>query len=431
MLSPVRTSAAYGERRYGAVLAVALLAFPFVACERVDIVAERTDGALGAADAKSEASGADSEPGDANSEASGYDADTCGIQAERVGDTVCSQSGARYFRHALCVCENYSVNSLDNVSGPQLKTDSFDSSSGDLTPRCSEGSVGINNKLSVNGELELQVCGSLFVAGTNDPGIWLSNGAKLSTGKDLDVQAAVRGGEAAVVVAANAQVGGDIQLGSLTVMGTLTTPGAVDPSYNIGGTIPVRVPVSAPCACNAQDLGKAISSLVADHASEQQRAGGLGNYADGRTESFSCGKYYLPDLSGSGTLKIEITGRVALYVAAQMVNFNGPVIVELKGTGAELDLFLAGSLVAYKSVTFGSATDAGRVRLYVGGSVVNLFEGEHLFAGHIYAPNATLTLKGPTEVFGSVFVKEVSPSNAIKIHYDSNSRYAGGSECDN
>jgi hypothetical protein len=433
MLSPERTNAARWTCRYAAVLAVALVAFLSVACqdaERVDIVALRILDASGA-DAKSEASAADSEPLDANNEASGNDADICGTagpsEGIRVGDTLCSQGGARYFQHALCVCDGYSVN--ENLSGPQLVTDVFNSSLGDPDKRSSGGSVGINNLLSVTGPLELKVGGSLIVARTADPGIWLASGAKLTVGQNLEVQTAVRGAE--VIVEGDARVGGEIRLASLTVNGTLTTPLELSSPYNIvGGTKQAPVSVTAPCECNSQpDIGN-ISLLVAQHASDPKRTGGLGNYEDGRIESFSCGRYYLPELSGSGKLTLKIAGRVALYVAASVANLAGTVLVELD-PGAELDLFFAGDLVTNGRFTFGSKNGAGRARLYVGGTTLNL-NGENFLAGYIFAPNANFVFTGQTEVFGSVFVKKVDPTNNLIIHYDSNPIVAGnGSACGN
>jgi cytoskeletal protein CcmA (bactofilin family) len=319
---------------------------------------------------------------------------------------------------------------LSNVSGPQLVTDVFDSSSGDLTPRSGDGSVGINDYLSVTSVLNLQVGGSLQVAGPK--GISLASGDNLNIGQDLEVATNILGAQAVVDVKGDARVGGDVDLGSLTVGGTLTLPS----EHKFSGVVQAhsgvtRDPVSVglPCGCDSKDF-RDIASLVTTAAGRNDNAtaplerplSDLNTYSGPITMRVPCGRFYLNRLVRAGALTLLIEGRVELYVSGQ-VNLDGPVTVVVP-PGAKFDLFVEGELVATGDLNLGLANNSGRVRLFVWGKTINL-GGKSLFAGSIYAPNATLVCRGQTEVFGSVFADRVDPSSRLIIHRDLNPTEAG------
>jgi cytoskeletal protein CcmA (bactofilin family) len=338
------------------------------------------------------------------------------------GANLCEGGSIRAFRHALCVCSDY-------TAGARLTIDAFDSSQADSEPLSEGGSVGINGELQNDGYV-LAINGSLRVDGGRD--ISLSGNAEIQVGQELEVQSAILGEQASVTVGGDARIGGDVRLAAFRVDGTLSIPG--DAELTISETSRINtvreepIQVEPPCGCAEEDIVD-IPALVAKASEDNDNAlldfdiNELENFTGPVTRRFPCGRFYLRRLNGTGALVLSITGRAALYVA-EHVDFQDRVTVDL-GPEAEFELYLADSMVASSDLTFGSADSPARARLFVGGSGTLEIQGENRFSGQIYAPRSELVVSGATEIYGSVFVRRSTPSAPLTIHYDRNPIEAG------
>jgi len=324
-------------------------------------------------------------------------------------DDVCSgEIAVRTFRHALCTCEDYTTST-------RLTTDSFDSAVAPYAPGGTAGPVGVDASLQTNDVMTIG--GDLTVAGLA--------GARFGAAADITGNMAIGGSlgtGVAVTVGADARVNGNINLASLDVAGTLTVPdGATTTGY--AGT-PVRAPVTVewPCACAPEDLVD-ISDFVASHRVDNEDAlidlapDRLDGYSGDVTLELPCGRYYLGPVHGDGALTIRATGRVALLIDGDVV-LTRPLSLELAGDDAELDIMVGGILSSIGTITAGDPAHPARTRLYIGGTGTIELAGDAQFAANLYAPNANLDLSGGATLYGSVFVRRLSQSAPVVIHYD-------------
>lgn len=326
-------------------------------------------------------------------------------------DDVCTgEVAVRTFRHALCTCEDY-------VTSTRLTTDSFDSAIGPYAPGGAVGPVGIDGTLQANDQVT--VGGDLTVAG--------AGGVSLGIGLDVAGSAAIGGPLGTgvdVAVDGDASVAGDIDLATLTVGGTLTVPAdrVIGGAITAGATVRAPVTVAPPCACAPEDLVD-IADFVLAHRTDNENAlvdlapTALTGYAGDQVLELPCGRYYLGPIGGDGALTIRALGRVAILVDGD-VTMTRPLTLELVGDDAELDLLVAGLLSSTSTVTAGDATHPARTRLYLGGDGTIDLAGDSQVAANLYAPRASLALSGGATLHGSLFVRRLSQSAPVTIHYD-------------
>ena len=326
-------------------------------------------------------------------------------------DDVCvGEVAIRTFRHALCTCEDY-------VTSTRLDTDSFDSAIGPYTPGGTEAPVGIDGSLQTSDALAIG--GDLTVSGV----------AGASLGADLGVagDAAIGGdlGTAVdVAVGGDARGAGRIDLATLDVTGTLTVPEGetIAGAVTAGATVRAPVAVEPPCACAPEDLVD-IADFVSSHRTANENAeidlapGALSGYSGDTTLELPCGRYYLGPVHGSGTLTLRATGRVAILVDGD-VTMLSPLVIELAGDDAELDLLIAGLLSSTNTITAGDPAHPARTRIYIGGDGRIDLAGGSILAANLYAPRAALALSGGATLHGSLFVRRLDQSAPVQIHYD-------------
>lgn len=150
------------------------------------------------------------------------------------------------------------------------------------------------------------------------------------------------------------------------------------------------------------------------------------NFSDGDSLDVPCGRFHLEGLAGTGAFTIRVHGRAALFVEGSVNVGSLSVVLD---PGAELDLFVEGSVTAISTLMLGSSDAPRKVRLYVGGTTLNL-QGASVAAGNVYAPHANLTTGGSGLVLhGSLFVGSVNPNGDLEIHYDRGVT-ASASECE-
>lgn len=387
------------------------LALVLGGCERLDIVAKREGTVLP----------------DASNEHSDPACERQGPRTRAGDNRLQLEPGAqgdktRAFCHALCVC-------TDLTAAEQLTTDVFDSSKDDLRPRPGGGNVAINGALDSGGVL-FDIGGSLAVAGEN--GITLARGAEIRVNQDLEVDAAILTDQAKALVGGDARIGGDARLAVLSVEGILSMPS--DSDLNISETLQIGdrkrelVRVEPPCGCDEGDLLD-IAELVKARRGDNDNAllkfdiSDLEYFEGSLRRELPCGRFFLDRMSVEGPLALSITGRAALYVAGDMA-VQGSLSVDLE-PDAELDLYLAGSMLVTGDVMFGSKDSSSRARLFIGGKGTLELKGKNSFSGFIYAPRSLLVISDVTEVFGSVFVIRVQQDGPLTIHHDLNPLEAG------
>jgi hypothetical protein len=328
------------------------------------------------------------------------------------GSSACVGDLSDVFRFAACACK-----SLD-VSGA-FSSDSFNSTS-DAGPASGDlASIGSNGEISTNSRLTL--AGSLWAGGpAPDGGPAVTLGGGVSAGGTIahdvhsaaDVQV-----DGKYLVGGSVWANGNVTLGpggSLAVLGTLTVPTG-DFTAGVQATV-VNAPVAstAPCSCAAP---VDIAAVVAAYASgsDDSLIGLATNESLTGAVALPCGRYYVAGIDGD-TVALQVDGRVALFVAGDIA-VTQDLSIEL-APGAELDLFVAGSVSIMGGFEIGNADSPSRTRMYVGGATLALSANASPLAANIYAPNAVLELASDLEMWGSIFADHVQLSGDFAIHYD-------------
>lgn len=324
-------------------------------------------------------------------------------------DDVCSgEITVRTFRHALCTCEDY-------VTSTPLVTDSFDSADGPYTPGGVEGPVGLNSTVQTSAIVDIG--GALTIGGTAQLGADLEIAGDAALGGDI-------GTGVDVTVGGNARIAGSVNLASLTVAGMLTVPAGetIAGTVSAGATVRAPVTVDPPCACAPDDLVD-IADFVTGHRTDNENAQldlaptALTDYSGATTLELPCGRYYLGPVRGQGALTLRITGRVVILVDGDFA-MTSPLVLELVGDDAELDLMIAGLLSSIDTIDAGDPDHPARTRIYVGGTGVIPLTGTSTFAANLYAPRAAVSLSGGAVLFGSLFVRRLEQSAPVDLHYD-------------
>jgi hypothetical protein len=217
--------------------------------------------------------------------------------------------------------------------------------------------------------------------------------------------------------------------GSLTVGGVLhIQPGAtVDNRVTAAGGIASDAPlVGEPCDCDPTHLVD-IAGLVAAHAAQNDDArvpldpAALDLPNGSPTIDLPCGQYYFSTIDVQSGAAIAVHGRVAVYVGGDVsLGINVSVALD---PGAELDLFVAGSVTA-PQLPLGPQDRPSALRIYVAGPTVTITASSTV-AGFVYAPNANLVAQGQLTVYGGLFVGEYVSSAATTVHYDTSIGVAG------
>jgi hypothetical protein len=286
----------------------------------------------------------------------------------------------------------------------------------------------------VNGRLDLtapaSVGGALLLG---DPtGMNAGAGARLDVAQDLASNGPVVS-EAEIVVQGSVRAGGRVVASDLTVGGTFTVPenATIEVSGTLDAPDPTRAPVSvpAPCDCGAGALVDIPAEVEARRFDHDDELAGLepGSLADTSGQvDLPCGRYFFDRVNAPSDLTIHATGRVAVFVAGD-VAVSGRLSITL-APDAELDLLVAGQLVANEPPEIGAEDRPAAARVYVGGSGTVQLGSGGTFYGNLYAPSAELVASGPVEVFGSIFARRIATSGALTAHFDRAVEGAAG-EC--
>ncbi|ADO70807.1 DUF7305 domain-containing protein [Stigmatella aurantiaca] len=323
--------------------------------------------------------------------------------------SVCSaQVAQQAFAHALCTCETLALNA-------PLRVDGFHSSQGPYTVGERGGALAVNGNLTSDNVVD--VGGALSAEGL------IRMGFSLSVGGDLHGSGSLMG-NGTFTVAQNAQVRGNVEVGSLKVGGRLTVPSGFVLTGPIQAAEVLRQPVEAlsPCDC-APAAQVDIAGFVANHERVNHNAdiglepSALEGFSGSRTLELPCGRFYLNRIEGQGGLTLVAQGRTALFVG-EGVRLGEQLAVEVSGPEAELDLFIGGDVEVTGPLLLGGGTRTPRMRVYIAGTGILTLPVDSAIEGHLYAPQVLLRLSGNAEVFGSVFVRRVEASSTALLHHD-------------
>lgn len=314
----------------------------------------------------------------------------------------------RYFGKAVCTCGGASLSA-------DLVTDGFDSRVSAWTAGGAGGDVGFVGGLAFN-QL-LQVGGSLAISGGG-----VQAGATLSVAGDLDAGGDLGRPASLVTVGGSARIGGSVGVTSLGVGGTLTVPIDATLSGTITAASTTRGPVDVapPCPCDAAsalDVAAFVAQrrVTNDNASIPLASSALSQVSTATTLPLPSGSFYLDGVTGGASITLRATGKTALYIGGG-VNVSGPLAIELD-PGAELDIFVAGSVSLSASARIGDPRRPGALRLWVAGGTLNVPSDAQL-ASLLYAPTSDLVFGTPTDVFGAVLVLHVLNHASLSVHYD-------------
>lgn len=320
-------------------------------------------------------------------------------------NTRCSGDlGATTFLFAVCSCGDVSV------SG-NLLTNSLPLDGGTLPG--SGGSIGANGEVTTNSTL--QVNGSVWAEGAGETAALHVQQASTIT-SDVHAGAAVEADQPLTIggnLYANGNVSGSVTCNVADVPSTFTAPGLVAD----GGVVTTPVSVPAPCDCtNVLDIASIVSAFSGPQANTDALAGlSPSSFSPfpSTPVTLPCGQYYFDGVGGN-PVNVTIDGRAAVFVNGDFDGRQGLILSLVPG--AELDLFVSGDLYL-GDATLGSSDSPARVRVYVGGEMLNL-SGTATIGANIYAPNANVALSSNFEMRGSLFVGSLQLSGAFTIQYD-------------
>lgn len=314
------------------------------------------------------------------------------------------------FGQALCVCADYHA-------GGGLFTRGFDSRVGAPDPNAQDGggSVGINGRYA-GSHGATAVGGSLIVAST-EVNNFLGG---MHVAGDLKL-----GGDAhqpgITTVGRDAWLGGGFFGGPLHVVRDLHRGGQIASLHNtVGGqSLEEQVVVDAPCDCaNPFDANIVVNQLrnANENALIGLAPGDLSGVGVRHDLELPCGRYYVDEITGAGEIAIRITGRVALAVGRD-VRVAGRLTFDI-APGAELDLFIGGTIVIVGHHVFGDPDRPAATRVYVASNEEIHIVGGNVLMMNLYAPQAHVQTVGIQHVLGSIFARTMLSGGILDITYD-------------
>ncbi len=320
------------------------------------------------------------------------------------------QIAGTLFQSALCTCNDA------NVAG-YLQTSGF-SSLGQGGSTQVGSPVGINNSYQISAGYT-EVGGSFSVAGSDSVKFigYLEAYGDLRLAGSATVPGYTKAHR-------NGWLGGNFtDIGPADFGGDLHHQGSVVAvPLSVGGTNSSGpVTVTPPCPCGSKNILDVAAIVAQGQAKNDNAAIGLDpaawtNVLTIDTVTLPCGSYYLNSIQIGGSLTLQVTGRVALFIGAD-ITVLGELQVQLSST-AEIDIFIKNDLNLVGYALFGDKSRPADTRIYVGGSGdVNLV-GAGGFVGNLYAPSSRVTAPGYLDVYGAVFCNDFQIPGYADFEYD-------------
>jgi hypothetical protein len=324
-----------------------------------------------------------------------------------------SQIASTLFENALCTCDDA------HVAG-YLQTTAFNSLGGpDAGSAALGAAVGIDNAFTISAGYT-HVGGSLSIAGSTSVAFI----GYVETDGDLRLAGAATIPGYTKVSRNGWLEGSFTDLGPATVTGDLHHQGSVLAiPLSVGGANTMApVTVTPPCPCGPNNILDVAAIVAQGQSSNDDTAVGLSpsawtNVLTIDKMTLPCGRYYLDSIRIAGSLEITLTGRVALFIGADITVIGN--LQFILANNAQIDIFITNDLNLVGLAVFGNKSHPADTRIYVGGSGnVNLV-GAGEFVGNLYAPSSTVTAPGYLDVYGSVFADDFQIPGYADFNYDS------------
>ncbi len=322
------------------------------------------------------------------------------------GTTDCTGDiGKKVFLYAMCSC-------TDITGQNSINTDSIDASKPGQP--LAGGSIGVNGNYLTSGVTDVQ--GAMIVAGT------FTNYNAQNVVQDLTVGGAAYIG-APSTAKSNAYLGAAVTGPSkfLTISGKMTTPLTANVNQvNAAGGFAIA-PVTVPAPCDCQDPVDIAGIVSAFKSSNDNLTNMILPDAFTFEPSYPkditlpCGRYYFDGIVVNNSATIRLTGRTVIAIGGN-ISMSGPFKIEL-AEGAELDLFVTGTVFLNNVAAIGSMASPKSTRIYIAGNDVTMTSQLDLSA-NFYLPNATFNITNTLEMWGAIFAKKISSSGTVKVHYD-------------
>jgi hypothetical protein len=315
------------------------------------------------------------------------------------------------FRWGLCSCK-------DVRASDKLLVDAYDSRAGLYHPGGLGGGVGANGGYATSASVE--IWGTLWCSADTGVDTHAPNTIK----QELRVGGTLHSSDT-FTVGDDAYVVGDVSTSaSITIGKTLHVPAAsmVSDKVTYGTLTREAVTVPPPCDCQPQQLIPIVDIVAAHRAPNNDDA--LLNLDPAVFETtgaphrldLPCGNYYLTKIDQSQGLTIAAHGRTALYIDGDV--HNSDALTFALDPGAELDIFIAGTIDSSDKLTIGSPSYPALSRTYVGSpNGLRLSAGSRI-GGNLYAAYGLVNWSAGSDLYGSIYAGDFAASAATVIHYD-------------
>ncbi|MDP2344616.1 MAG: hypothetical protein Q8O67_26945 [Deltaproteobacteria bacterium] len=312
------------------------------------------------------------------------------VGRDAAGQGLCGDDvAATTFRFGLCTCEDIGFSTVLRVDGSVGTNGSFTST----------GDSRIGGSLVVGGEA-LPI-GNHEIAGD------LRVGGSVTAAGDIDVDG-------------DAWVGGDLGGFVVDVGDALHTPAQSSVGFGIsaGSTVNEPVVVVPPCTCGPSDRVD-VAGFIADAAVNNDNAA-IGLERESLLNVFvvdlalPAGRYYVTGVRAAGSVTLRPTGPVALYIDGDL-ELAGVLEVIPQNASAEVDIFVAGALLAAGDFDLGTRGDPAAVRTWVAGASDITLAGDLDLGGNLWAPEARLIAAGDLDVRGNILVGSLLEAGVIQV----------------
>ncbi|HRI65725.1 MAG TPA: hypothetical protein PK156_15865 [Polyangium sp.] len=322
------------------------------------------------------------------------------------GTTDCTGDiGKKVFLFAMCSC-------TDITSQNTIDTDSVDASKPGM--KLAGGSVGTNGNYACSANNDIQ--GALVVGGTFDAQNTYNVVQNFTVASTTHVGAPA-------TAKSDAYLGADVTgpPNNFTVSGKMYTPvmANVNQVNEQGGFSITPVTVSPPCDCTDQvDIASIVAAFKANNDNLTNMIltdalTSMPNYPKDIT--LPCGRYYFDGIVVNNPATLRLQGRTVMAIDGN-IDMSGPLTIEL-APGAELDMFVTGTVFLNNAATIGSQSSPKSTRIYIAGNDVTM-TGQLALSANFYLPNAIFNITNDLEMWGALFAKKISSSGRVKVHYD-------------
>lgn len=322
------------------------------------------------------------------------------------GTTDCTGDiGKKVFLFAMCSCTTL-------TSQNTVNTDSMDAAKPGMP--LAGGSVGVNGNYTCSAANDIQ--GALIVGGAF---------SAMNTHNVL--QNMTVAGKSQVLAQATAK--SDAYLGdavsgtpkNLTISGKMYTPltSNVNQVNGLGGFSITPVNVPPPCDCTEPvDIQGIVDAFKGtnDNLTNMILTDALTSMPEYPKDiTLPCGRYFFDGIVVNNPVTLRLTGRTVIAIGGN-INVSGALNIEL-AEGAELDMFVTGTVFLNNVASIGSKTSPKSTRIYIGGNDVTM-SGALTLSANFYLPNAVFNVMNDLEMWGALFAKQINSSARVRVHYD-------------